>query len=325
MHFIKIFFTTTVLTAALLLGLVYAVDPYDKYGINVFGFETKAVAMARENKFMMVEHAQKDYGAFVIGSSAAHRLQTEDVEKVFNLPTFNYAVQHTTPEDYLAVTRHILAKAKPKVILFQMDFYGLNENFKTDTRFYTSPLKAYLDGTQKTATHSWIDQDYLTLGAVADSFKVIWVNNFGKVRHLYLADGNYQKEKPYEGPVEVTQFSYENYTISKNRVELLREMKKLCDEANVQLFVWSAPYSYQHMKLIMDDPKLAKSLVDFKATLVEIFGSIHDFSNLDVKPFNNWKYFRDSSHPTQELFRIMLSIISGQKKPQAKFGEILHL
>ncbi|HXH74627.1 MAG TPA: hypothetical protein VNJ08_06655 [Bacteriovoracaceae bacterium] len=324
MHFIRIFFLTSALITALLLGFIYSIDPYDKYGINVFRFETKAVAMARENKFNMVDHAKKNYEAFVIGSSAAHRLHTDDVEALTGFKTFNYAVQHTTPEDYLAITRHILARAKPKLILFQMDLYGLNENFKTDTRFYTSPLKAYLDNkNQGKPENSWFDSDYFTIGAINDSFKVIWVNVTGTVKHLYLDDGNYQKEKPYTGPLLVTQYSYENYKLSDKRIQLLTEMKRLCDEKSVRLLVWTAPYSLEHIQRIMSDEKVSHALKEFKDVLVEIFGEIYDFTNTDVAKFNSVTYFRDSSHPERELFKVILNQVLNNSDSTDQFGKKL--
>lgn len=324
MRFIKIFFLTSFLLTSILLGFIYSIDPYDKYGINVFGFETKAVAMARENKFNMAEHSKKNYEAFVIGSSAAHRLHTNDVEALTGFKTFNYAVQHTTPEDYLAITRHILTKFSPKLILFQMDLYGLNVNFKTDTRFYTSPLKDYLESASKNKeVSSWFDSDYFTIGAISDSFKVIWVNLTGKVKHLYLEDGNYQKEKPHTGPLAVTQFSYENYKLSEKRIKLLLEMKKLCDEKKVKLIVWTAPYSSEHVQKILADEKISHVLKEFKEVLVEIFGEVYDFTNPGVDEFNSAYYFRDSSHPERELFKIMLRRVLDKESAANGFGQKL--
>ena len=322
MNFIKVFFLTSFLLISLLLGFIYSIDPYDKYGINVFGFETKAFAMARENKFNMLEFGKKNYEAFVIGSSSAHRLHTSDVEKFTKFKTFNYAVQHTTPEDYLAITRHIFSKAKPKLILLQMDLYGLNENFKTDTRFYTSPLKKYLEDTPaESSTQSFLDQDYLTLSAIADSFKVIWVNITGTVRHLYLEDGNYHKEKPITDKIRVTQFSYKNYIFSEKRKELLREIQKVCNQNGVRLIVWSATYSLEHVERIEKDKKLRLILEEYKRVLASIFNEVYDFTNLGVAPYNDLKYFRDSSHPTRELFSQMLKIIFEQNEKSAqKFG-----
>ncbi|MGE3610894.1 MAG: hypothetical protein AB7I27_14990 [Bacteriovoracaceae bacterium] len=310
MNFIRVFFLTIFILITLLLGLVYSIDPYDKYGINLFGFNTKAVAMARENKFNMVEHSKKEYQAFVIGSSAAHRLHTTDVEQFIHLKTFNYSLQHTMPEDYLAIVRHILERYHPKMILLQMDFYTLNKNFLADTRFFTSPLYPYFNNKNSPRPErSFIDFDYFTLKAISDSFKVIWVNNFGKARHLYLEDGNYQAEKAYHGPIKINQFQYTNYEFDQNRINYLKEIKRLCDERNIKLVVWTTPYSFNHLEKIEQESGLGKKHLEFKQVLAQIFGTIYDFSTPEIREFSNDKYFRDSTHPTRELFKLMLSKI----------------
>jgi hypothetical protein len=54
MRFSLILFLTGMLLTGLLYGLNVAVDPYNKLGNNPFGFKTKAVDFARENKFNQV-------------------------------------------------------------------------------------------------------------------------------------------------------------------------------------------------------------------------------------------------------------------------------
>lgn len=297
---IKIFLFTTFFLTALLTGFIFAVDPYDKYGNNLFGFETKAVAMARENKFNMIEYSKKQYELFLVGSSSAHRFHTDDLEEFTGLESFNYAVQHTTPEDYVAITRHILKRQKPKLILLQMDFYALNKNFATDTRFYTSPLKNYLSETSAVEPQKqWFDQDYFTLSAIGDSFKVIWVNLFGKARHLYQQDGNYQKEKAHVGDIQVTQFAYANYVVDEKRIEYLKEMKALCDKAGVKLVVWTTPYSLEHINMIMVNKEFKQAYEKYVQALESIFGEVVDFADYTEQKYNTDQYYRDSSHPNR--------------------------
>src|SRR4051812_28479362 len=111
-------------------GFVVAVDPYNKLGVNPFGFVSKAVGFSRENKFNQIEHTPKKYDVFLLGSSAAHRYETKEINRLTGLKSYNYAVQSTTPEDYLAITRHILSKQTPKMIIISLDFYGLNKHYK---------------------------------------------------------------------------------------------------------------------------------------------------------------------------------------------------
>ena len=86
--FNRFFFFYFALLFTLAYGLVVAVDPYDKLGINLFGFKTKAVASSRDNKFYMLESSKIPYEAFIIGSSTAHKYHTEDLERLTGLKTF---------------------------------------------------------------------------------------------------------------------------------------------------------------------------------------------------------------------------------------------
>jgi len=177
MRFILAFVLTSTLLASTLYGLILAVDPYNKFGFNLFGFETKAVDFARENKFNQVEHAQKDYTAFIMGSSSAHRYQTKELNRLTGLVTYNYSTQSATPEDYIAMTRHILTKFKPKLILIAFGFEELNQSTKTDDMFYSSPLKNYLKEVPAEELETGLfNNSYLTLEAISDSFKFIWLN-----------------------------------------------------------------------------------------------------------------------------------------------------
>ena len=144
----KFFFLSSIFFG-LGLGLIIAVDPYDKLGINAFGFKTKAVANSRENKFYMLENAKPGYEAFIIGSSTAHQYHTEDLERLTGLKSFNYAVQHTTPEDYAAIINHIRSKFSPKLIMLQIGFVELDKNYETDKILYSSPLKDFIGGENK--------------------------------------------------------------------------------------------------------------------------------------------------------------------------------
>ena len=122
MRFILAFVLTTVIFGSTLYGLILAVDPYNKFGYNLFGFETKAVDFARENKFNQVEHGTKAYTAFIMGSSSAHRYLTKELNRLTGLVSYNYSTQSATPEDYIAMTRHVLSKYKPKLIMISFGF-----------------------------------------------------------------------------------------------------------------------------------------------------------------------------------------------------------
>jgi hypothetical protein len=321
MRFIITFALTTTILASTLYGLILAVDPYNKFGYNLFGFETKAVDFARENKFNQVEHGTKDYTAFIMGSSSAHRYLTKELNRLTGLVSYNYSTQSATPEDYIAMTRHVLTKYKPKLILIAFGFEELSKVTKTEDMFYSSPLKNYLkEVPSEELEASLFNNSYLTLGAITDSFKVIWVNLFGKALHAYLEDGDHIVE-PTAKTLKVSQFGYANYEIDQKRVNYLKTIKALADANGFKVLAFTSPLSIEHVNRIKADPKLVADHALFKVTLVNVFGELWDFQQEGLAPYNSLTYFRDSNHPTHEFSTMVLEEMFGKKEPT--FGKRL--
>ena len=310
--FIIPFFLFTIIILSSLYGMIVAVDPYDKLGINLFGFETKAVASSRENKFYMLERATEKYEAFILGSSTAHRYVTTDLELLTGFRTFNYAVQHTTPEDYQAIINHINSKFTPKLIILQLAFVDLDKNYATDKRLYTSPLKNYLNN--QVQKNTYVDNDIfsnqlLTLDALRDTFRVIGVNLFGEARHVYEEHGNYRFEKPVTGKIDVVQFSHQNWQLDNSRVNLLKKLQREANTKGYKLLVISAPLAPAHLARINNDDHMSKALKVYLDTAQDIFPDFYDFTSQGMEKYNTTEYFRNSTHPSKKLSKIILEQI----------------
>ncbi len=305
MNFIKIFLLSSFIIITIFGGLIIGVDPYDKLGINFFGMKTKAVAQSRENKYYMFESSKKDYKAFILGSSAAHRYPTKTLKELTGLETFNYAVQHTTPIDYLAIIKHILSKSRPELIILQLDFSGLDKRYFVDKRLYNSPLKKFLKQEEIKDT-SLFENNYFTLEALRDTLRVFYVNWFGEARHIYLPDGNYIDEKILIGPVKIKQRHNHNYKFDYSRIEVLKEIQEICDQNQIKLYAIAAPMSYEHLLQIFNDPHVNKIHQKF---IQELDGSFTHFTNFQTKEmdkYNSTRYFHDSVHPTKEMSSLIL-------------------
>ncbi|MBY0518514.1 MAG: hypothetical protein K2P81_16500 [Bacteriovoracaceae bacterium] len=313
MKFISIFLLSSALLFSSLYGFILSVDPYNKYGFNPFGFETKAVDFARENKFNQIQYRDKKYEAFIIGSSTAHRYETKILKECTGLASYNYATQSATPEDFLAITRHILQTNKPKLFFLVLDFEQLNKNIKTDDMFFSSPLSRFLNSTEVQVDEKFLKDAYLSLEALGDSFKVVWVNLFGKAEHAYLEDGDHRREPYSPGPVEVNQFNYPNYVLSEKRIEMLREIKKLSDENHFRLVVITAPYSIEHINRINQDTHLKVQLDKFKSILKETFDEVYDFDVPEIAPFSDRHHFGNSNHPNHDFSNEILKHIFCQR------------
>jgi hypothetical protein len=314
--FILPFVFYSIALMSLSYGLIIAVDPYDKLGINLFGIETKAVASSRENKFHMLERAKVDYEAFILGSSTAHRYVTDDLEKLTGLKTFNYAVQHTTPEDYVAILNHIKSKFKPKLIIIQVAFVDLDINYKTDKRLASSPLGKFIG--EQAAKNTYMSSDIfsnqlITLDALRDTFRVIGVNLFGKARHIYLEHGNYKKEKPSTGKIKVVQFSHQNWKVSKKRVEIFKKLQTSVDQLGAELVIISAPLAPDHLARIKNNPHMSNAFDEYKKTITSVFTNVHDFTTDEMKQYNSTEFFHNSTHPSKKLSKIILEKIWSKK------------
>ena len=294
-----------------------AVDPYNKYGFNLFGFKTKAVMLDRENKFYMLESSKVDYKNFILGSSSAHRFVTNDLEEIVKTPVFNYSVQHASLEDYLAFTRHIMTKFKPSLILLQLDFYVLNKKFKTDTRLYHSPQNKFLNINSE--NNYFQDSSninvYLTLEAIRDTFRVIGVNLVGQINHEYKEHGNYPKERQQEGnEVKLVQSSYGQYEMDDKKIQLLREIQAICDEHHTRLVVMTTPHSIEHYEGIKKQ-NLLETLNQFKKEISTNTKEFYDFTNESSVHFSTSEFMRDSSHPNTYLSKLILRKIFLNENP----------
>ncbi|HXH31176.1 MAG TPA: hypothetical protein VNJ01_10225 [Bacteriovoracaceae bacterium] len=297
MFYLKAFFFSASLLFVLLLGFVHAIDPYEKYGINLFGLKTKSAGLARELKFNMLEQSKKEYQAFIVGSSSVQGLHTAQVEKLTGLKTFNYAVGQTTPEDQLAITRHIFSSATPKLLLLQIDLSALNKKAVSIT-----------------------ETSYFSVSALVDSYTVLSANLSGPGNSLYLEDGNLKPEKSGRKRIKLRKINYSGFVFSPERIKALKSIKALCNANKVKVIAWTAPVSRQHYQRIVENPESNRTLGDFKKTLVGIFGEVHDFTNEDVSRYNDTKYFQDSTHPTKYLFKVMVEEMLGG---EATFGRKL--
>lgn len=313
MRFLTSFIISALVAFSLLYGLILAVDPYNKFNYNLFGFETKAVDFARVNKFNQVEHGQKNYTAFIMGSSSAHRYETATLNELTGLVSYNYSTQSATPEDYLAMTRHILSKYKPKLLIISMDFEVLNKNVETDDMFFSSPLNNYLNEMPKEEKSTDLfNNSYLTLEAIGDSFKVIGVNLFGNARHAYLEDGNYKREKqPTSGKIPITQYDGRPYEFSEQRIAYLKTLKKLADENGIKVIILTAPLSLEHLNLI--EMNFKPQHEKFKSILVNIFDEVWDFQNQTMAPYDSIQYFGNSNHVSHDFSNHLLRRIFGKE------------
>jgi len=326
----------TLIFTAILVFITYlfvlSVDPYDKEGIDYWNIGTKAVSSAREYKFTHLDSGRNNYKAFIVGSSRVLRMDPELIEKYTGLPTYNYGVENANAEDLLAEVMHVVDKQKPEMIVLFLDFYMMNGYTGTDKRLVQSRLSKYLD------KKSTVEKDdfklpyfhtaYLTMRALKDSFNLVLFSDENRGGDIYLKNGQHIKEEPEEEPklaVEYFSNQYNSYRKDKVRLEMFAKIKTLCRKNNVKLIVSQTPMNNEHLKKVLEDPKLREMFIIFKKEISSIFGGFYDFNNFSVSAYGDKKFWYDSVHPSENLTQIMIDKLFDSEKnnSNSKFGRFI--
>ena len=258
------------------------------------------------------------------------QIQSSIVEKETGYKTFNYAVYTATPEDYLAMTRHIIKTQNPKLIILHIDFYSLNESLQPTNQFFESPLFKYLNTSdQKKSNFFFFPKSYLSFIALKDSIKIIEKNIKNKEKSVYLADGvsypQYQKNKDYKLLDEYWQNEYKNFKISHNRLSYLQEIQNLCQENRIKLYVSLSPVSYNHYLKIQSATILKQGERSIKMELCKIFPSYVDFFNKNIKEYSTSRYWMDSVHPSTIMATLLTyDIMSNENNQTKKVGHYIN-
>ena len=103
-YILKIFFFAVTIFV-LLYSFILSVDPYDKFGFNVWKLKTKAVSSARDTKFYHINHSDNQYDLFILGSSRAQRINPERINKLYGQKTYNY-------KSYIYLSSRLLVKSR---------------------------------------------------------------------------------------------------------------------------------------------------------------------------------------------------------------------
>ncbi|NOR57679.1 MAG: hypothetical protein GQ474_04065, partial [Sulfurimonas sp.] len=120
MKYLSKIFSLIIIISISFYAFILSIDPYDKYGFNLWKLKNKAVNSYRDNKFHQINNTSKKYDLFILGSSRVQGFDPELLEIRTGLKTFNYGVNNAKPEDLLAITKHIIAKQHPKIIFLQL-------------------------------------------------------------------------------------------------------------------------------------------------------------------------------------------------------------
>ena len=114
------------------------------------------------------------------------------------------------------------------------------------------------------------------------------------------------KKEKKTNHIKIKQSTDPNYDFAYDRLDIIRDIIDLCNEKNIKLIIFTSPLSLNHLKIILDNPKLKAQHDIFITELQKLSSSFFNFQTEDISKYSNYLYFHNSSHPTQELSEIVL-------------------
>lgn len=303
--FIKRFFLFISTLLLLILALNLSIDPYNKFGNNLFNIEYKLTRDDRGFKLGQI-NGLKEIDNLIIGSSRSQSLDPIFLSQRFGGISYNFGVGGGKIEDALGILLHLEKEGKlPKNILLCLDFNAFNKNNKLHDKFLNSKELNFINN----RVNAFDIAHFLSIDTTRSSIKTLkmhlkkekpthYFNNFGlivgpddltdKVKVQQLADKYFQ-----------TQYSNGEYILDLKRVKWYKQFIEITKKYNINLNVIMTPvYEYQ-FSLIQNSVKLKSTYKKVIETLTEVH-PLHNF--MERKEYkDNINYFVDSVHYKKSL------------------------
>lgn len=241
-----------VLAILTIMALNYFVDPY-KYFASQSGdfYDVRWDDYVREQK---IEHIKKNpdkYDAYLIGGSKAGGLKTENLSRIDGYNYYNCWLLSGNFPDYLAYAEYIVNNTSAKKILLQISTSELYE-FTRSEKGPVYELPAEVTGESKFAeTISFLMKNPVTVFEELTTTPWDYCNEPSGERNLKNYYDLYREktegENLYYGYMTWESRSYYKYMDKEMKedpetvnacIEMLRQIKKLCDKNGVELQVF---------------------------------------------------------------------------------------
>jgi hypothetical protein len=312
--FVKWFFIIVFVCIGFIFTFNLSIDPYNKYGINVFNIEYKLTRDDRGFKIGQI-NAIPRIDNLIIGSSRAQTLNPEILTQSLGGISYNFGVGGGKIEDFLGLILYLKKENKlPRNILLALDFNGFNSNNELHDNFLNSKELNFLNQQVNLfeITH------FLSVDTIRSSFKTLkahlkkekpthYFNSYG----LIVGPHQIAEEKHVQELSEnyfQTQYTDGNYKIDEKRLLWYQQFLEIIKTHNISLKVILTPiYDYQY-KLIQKNQELKNTYKDF----LDKISSLYPFYNLmeNESYRTNLSYFVDNVHYKESLGdKILKSIL----------------
>lgn len=314
-----------------IMSINYFVDPY-KYFAAQQGddYSMDEGDYLREQKAEHIRYFHEQYDAYLIGGSKGGAVRPSKLKEMDGYNYYNCWVLSGNFPDYLAYVKYIVENTDAKKILFQIsssELYDFNRTekgtiyetpailsgeskFKEMVKFLMkNPKVAWEELTQKSGKSPCYESGERNLNHYYKSMK--------KNPQTYCEQTLSEAEKYYE----YFDADLESLTNNKNKcITMLKEIKSLCDEHEVELQVYFASlFMPQMVQYECED------YYDFMEEVVMICDNgegvwnFNTYNDLALCPYN----YYNPNHFFYEVADLMIDTMSGKECEIQGFGELL--
>lgn len=287
-----------------LIGTInYVIDPY---GYNTaFHLPINAIKKTqneRSDKFQLLSqypHAT----SFIFGSSRGLQLNPDIVTALTGDETLNVAFSGASVEEYYLYIKYLIETRKVKNIIIAVDLFAYADGYESGNKMPDALLKYHhLD-----EKHYF--SSYFNYETLKDSFKTIDVNrkNPHPLIQKYQTHG-YSRDQNYANALKdtktmaryiqdnvITKPPYWNTrkdTLSPSRLALLREIKQLCTQNNIHLYVFMSPLWIKQITVKQNKFFLQKALLRYIVTHIQPVWDYNGITDINTDPYA----YNDSFH-----------------------------
>lgn len=311
-------FTLSIILSGIILIVNFTVDPYNITKYNILHIKHK---FARDDRTEKVNYftTKTKVDNILIGSSRVYSMNPEIVSNILGGTTYNFGVGTATVEDHLGILLYLKKLHKlPKNLIIGVDFYTFNPDIPANKYFLANKELNFL-------SYSSYKEDYLakffSVDAFRASFKTLSNHFFNKnkkprfdsngfagsyedysKRNTQLDDMNAKKEL-----LEVKPLFYSNYEynhIDKKRIAYYEQIKKICKENNINLYIFPTPLSPTLLNIIKQNKNMRSAFSEFTNYL----STFEHFTNMyeDKEIYSEIRNFHGLTHTSTNAGDIIL-------------------
>lgn len=286
---------TTLFLFAGIGAINYVVDPYG-YN-NTFHLKINTIKRTqneRNDKYKLLfkyPHA----ASFVFGSSRGLRLNPDIITTLTGDETLNMAFCSASADEYYLYIKYLIETRNIRQIIIGIDLFAYADGYQSNDTL-PETLLSYFHLDDKNHALAYLNYDTLK-----DSFKTITVNHssFGSENQFTSHGQNlrYEYINATKSKTTLTAYTQKNViakppywntrrdTLAQYRLNQLSEIKKLCDQKGIKLYLFMNPLWIKQITMKQNKFFLQKELLQYIVKNIQPVWDYNGITKINTDPY----------------------------------------